>query len=461
MSKASHLTCFKAYDIRGRLGEELNEDIAYSVGRSTAQTLKAKTVALGFDARETSPSLAQAVAKGICDSGADVLDIGFAGTEEIYAAVCTLNTDAGIEVTASHNPIDYNGMKIVKQGSQPLSEQEFLNIKHLAEETIFVSPKSPGKIFNRVTIAREAYIDKILSFVNLQNLKPLKIVINSGNGAAGPVIDALNKKLKQRDVSTSFVYVHHQPDASFPNGIPNPLLEENRSVTADAIVREQADFGVAFDGDFDRCFLFDHRGNFIPGEYVVGLLSEVFLSKKRGAKIVHDPRVIWNTMDVVASLNGQSVLSKTGHTFVKATMRKHEAIYGGEISAHHYFKDFAYCDSGMVPWLMIWQLLSERQSSLSDLITKRKNFFPSSGELNFMVADAEKCLQRVKDSLLSDASFIDELDGLSMSFENWRFNLRRSNTEPLIRMNVETRGDQTLLAEKTEELKLLIKANVT
>ena len=457
MSKANKLSCFKAYDIRGRLGEELNENIAYRIGRSTVQSLKAKTVALGFDARETSPSLAKAVSKGICDSGADVLDIGFVGTEEIYAAVSALNTDAGIEVTASHNPIDYNGMKIVKHGSKPLSDREFLNIKYCAEENSFVQSKRRGSVLNKVTFARESYVDKILTFVDLKSLKPLKIVINSGNGAAGPVVDALNEKLVQRGVKTNFVYVHHKPDASFPNGIPNPLLAENRSATADVIVKEQADFGVAFDGDFDRCFLFDHHGNFIPGEYLVGLLSEVFLRKERGAKIVHDPRVIWNIMDVVDKFEGHALLSKTGHAFVKETMRKHEAIYGGEMSAHHYFRDFAYCDSGMIPWLITWQLLSDEKSTLSDIMNKRKTLFPSSGELNFTVVDAAKCLQMVKDSISSDSKFLSELDGLSMIFENWRFNLRRSNTEPLVRLNVETRGNQYLLIKKTEELTSLIK----
>ena len=457
MKENNKLECFKAYDVRGQLGRELNEDIAYRVGRAVVQSLKAKTVALGFDARETSPSLAKAVASGVCDSGADVLDIGLSGTEEIYSAVSAFNIDAGIEVTASHNPINYNGMKIVKHQSRPLSDQEFLNIKHLAEENNFFCSKRSGSVINKVSSARKVYVDKILNFVNLQILKPLKIVINSGNGAAGPVIDALNHKLKQRGVNTDFVYVHHQPDGSFPNGIPNPLLEENRSTTAEVVVRERADFGVAFDGDFDRCFLFDHKGNFIPGEYVVGLLSEVFLGKEKGAKIVHDPRVIWNTIDVVAKCNGQAVLSKTGHAFVKQTMRKHKAIYGGEMSAHHYFRDFEYCDSGMVPWLMVWQLLSERQSKLSDLIYKRINLFPSSGELNFKVTDAAKCLQKVRDLFVADTLSLEELDGLSLSFENWRFNLRRSNTEPLVRLNVETRGDQSLLREKSEELENLIK----
>ena len=461
MSKNDKLKCFKAYDVRGKLGGELNEEIAYRIGRAIAQSLKAKTVVLGFDARATSPSLAEAVASGVCYSGADVLDIGLAGTEEIYSAVSAFNADAGVAVTASHNPIDYNGMKIVKKQSQPLSDQEFLKIKYIAEETKFSCSNSSGSVKNKASSARKIYVDKILSFVNLQSLKPLKIVINSGNGAAGPVIDALNHKLKQSGVNTDFVYLHHKPDASFPNGIPNPLLENNRGATAEFVVRERADFGVAFDGDFDRCFLFDHRGTFIPGEYVIGLLSKVFRSREKGAKIVYDPRVIWNTIDVVTKCDGQPVLSKTGHSFVKATMRKHQAIYGGEMSAHHYFRDFQYCDSGMIPWLMIWQLLSESKSKLSDLIDKQINLFPSSGELNFTVTNPAKCLERVRDSFVDDFSAIEELDGLSLSFENWRFNLRKSNTEPLVRLNIETRGDQSLLEEKKEELRTLIKQFAT
>jgi phosphomannomutase len=457
MSVFRKLRCFKAYDVRGKVGEDLNEDIAYRIGRATAQSLKIKTIALGFDARETSPSLAEATAKGICDAGADVVDIGLTGTEEVYFAVTAFNTGAGIEITASHNPINYNGMKIVKQGSQPLTEQEFFNIKKLAEEGNFIQSDRSGLIINEKTSARDAYVNRILDFIDLKSLKPLKIVINSGNGAAGPTIDAIHKKLKEKGVETQFLLVDHDPDASFPNGIPNPMLEENRSATANAVVRGKADFGVAFDGDFDRCFLFDHQGNFISGEYMVGLLSEIFIGKETNATIVHDPRVVWNTIDVIRRCNGHAVASKTGHAFVKATMRKAGAIYGGEMSAHHYFRDFSYCDSGMIPWLMVWQLLSEKKVLLSELIAERKDRFPTSGELNFTVPDATKCLQMMKDLFAAQAGLVDELDGLSMSFNSWRFNLRMSNTEPLVRLNVETKGDELLLIDKTEELTNLIK----
>ena len=441
MSFSKKLTCFKAYDIRGKLDEELDKDIAYRIGRATAQSQKAKAVVVGFDARATSPDLAQAVARGICDAGADVLDIGLAGTEEMYSAVTEFDTCAGIEVTASHNPIDYNGMKIVGRGSKPLSDDEFEAIKNLAEGDNFVPLKKTGVVIDKKQVARAAYVDKVLGFVDCSNLQPFKIVINSGNGAAGPTLDAIDAKLKEEGVQTNFVFVHHNPDSTFPNGIPNPLLKENRSSTVNAVIVENADFGVAFDGDFDRCFFFDHAGDFIPGEYLVGLLAEVFLNKEKGATIIHDPRVIWNTIDVIAKCGGQAVVSKTGHAFVKAAMRKRDAIYGGEMSAHHYFRDFAYCDSGMIPWLMVWEYLSVSNILVSELISERSNRFPSSGELNFTVPNAATCIERVQNHFVSEAMSIDELDGLSMSFETWRFNLRKSNTEPLVRLNVETRSD--------------------
>ena len=321
MSNCEPLTCFKAYDVRGKLGEELNEEIAYRIGRATAQFLNATTVVVGFDARATSPNLARSLGRGICHAGANVLDIGLAGTEEMYAAVSEFGACAGIEVTASHNPINYNGMKIVKHCSQPLKDQEFASIKQLAEQNNFILSKPSGSVTGNRSGARSKYVEKILGFVDLPSLKTLKIVINSGNGAAGPTIDALKQKLEGKSIKTNFVYLHHDPDSSFPNGIPNPMLEENRSATADAVVSEEADFGVAFDGDFDRCFLFDQSGNFIPGEYILGLLSTVFLRKEKGAIIVHDPRVIWNTRDIVSTCGGHAVSQRLARLY-KGAMRK-------------------------------------------------------------------------------------------------------------------------------------------
>lgn len=456
MTSGKKLKCFKSYDVRGKLDDELDDEIAYRIGCAVGQLLNAKTVVLGFDARESSPSLAKAVARGVCDIGANVLEIGLAGTEEMYAAVVQYNACAGVEVTASHNPIDYNGMKIVKDGSQPLNDKEYQNLKKLAEENKFNFSKHSGSVIDVKGSARNNYINKVMGFIDIKNLKPLKIVINSGNGAAGPTIAALNSKLKEKGLVTNFVNLYEDPDSSFPNGIPNPLLEENQSSTGNAVVDEKADFGVAFDGDFDRCFIFDQFGNFIPGEYIIGLLAEIFLTKEEKATIIHDTRVVWNTMDAIQRFGGYAVLSKAGHIFFKSAMREAKAVYGGEMSAHHYFRDFFCCDSGMIPWLLVWQLLSKTNISLAELVAKRKSMFPSSGEINFTVVDAAACIQLVKTSVERHALSIDEYDGLSVAFETWRFNLRQSQTEPLVRLNIETQGNELLLKEKIEEITNLI-----
>ena len=438
----TELTCFNAYDIRGEIGVTIDEDIAYRIGRAVAQHFGAKSVVIGFDARETSPALAAAAARGAMDAGAEVLDIGLAGTEEMYWAVTELSAYAGIEVTASHNPINYNGMKIVKSHSRPLDDaDDFQVIKALAGSQQWAGNSKAGKEFDSSDEARKAYVDRILGFVDVKSLRPLKIVVNSGNGAAGPTFDAIAERLLKLGAPLKFIRVHHTPDAAFPNGIPNPLLPENHPATANVVKAEKADFGVAFDGDFDRCFFFDEAGQFVPSEYVVGLLASIFLEKEAGAKIVHDPRVIWNTQDIVAKMGGTAVQSKTGHAFMKQTMRSHEAVYGGEISAHHYFRDFAYCDSGMIPWLLIAELVSRSGRSLGGWVKDRFAAFPSSGEMNFKVDDAGKAIENVLSAYRADARSIDETDDVSLAFEGWRFNLRRSNTEPLVRLNVEGKGE--------------------
>lgn len=450
------LTCFKAYDIRGELGVNLDVAIAYRVGRAVAQHFQATNVLIGFDARETSLELATATMSGICDAGSNVMLIGLAGTEEMYSAVTEFNACAGIEITASHNPINYNGMKVVKSGSQPLDDQQdFQAIKLLAENETWIENPSKGTVKDISKDARKKYVQRALSFLNHSNLKPLKIVVNSGNGAAGPTFDAIADKLSSLGAPLEFTRVHHEPDHTFPNGIPNPLLPENHAATGDVVKREGADFGVAFDGDFDRCFFFDASGEFVPGEYVVGLLAIIFLDKEVGAKIVHDPRVVWNTQDIVSEKSGIAVQSKTGHAFVKQTMRAHEAIYGGEMSAHHYFRDFAYCDSGMIPWLLMAELLSTSGKSLGDLVADRFKKFPSSGEQNFIVANPDKVIATIL-AKYGDEAELDEMDGVSLSFSDWRFNLRKSNTEPLIRLNVEARGEQAGLEQKIIDLKTLI-----
>jgi len=453
----SDLTCFKAYDIRGEIGVNIDEGIAYRIGRAVAQHFGAKSIVIGFDARETSPAFAAAAARGAMDAGADVLDIGMAGTEEMYWAVTEFGACAGIEVTASHNPINYNGMKIVKSGSQPLDDAaDFQVIKALAGAQDWVSPARVGETRDVAGAAREKYIGRVLGFVDVATLAPLKIVINSGNGAAGPTVDAITRQLAAQGAPIEVIRVHHDPDSTFPNGIPNPLLPENHAATADVVVREGADMGVAFDGDFDRCFFFDGAGRFVPGEYVVGLLAAIFLDKEAGGKVVHDPRVIWNTQDIVAAKGGMAIQSKTGHAFIKQTMRSEHAIYGGEMSAHHYFRDFAYCDSGMIPWLLVAELVSKSGRSLADWVRDRFAAFPSSGETNFRVADAGAAIDRVLAAYRGHALSLDETDGVSLAFADWRFNLRRSNTEPLVRLNIESRGGSEGLADRVSDIAELL-----
>ena len=447
------LTCFKAYDIRGELGINFDPDIAYRIGRAVAQHFLARKIIVGRDVRATSPKLATAVARGITDAGADVLNLGLCGTEEMYWAVTQFSASAGIVVTASHNPINYNGIKMVKSDSRPLDDlSDFKKIKALAEHEKWVPSTSEGHIEDISVIGREKYVEQCLSFIDVASIKPLRIVVNCGNGAAGPTFDAIAEALVAGRAPLDFVRVHHEPDKTFPNGIPNPLLVENHSATGDVVAKEGADFGIAFDGDFDRCFFFNAEGQFVPGEYIVGLLAANFIDKEQGAKIVHDPRAIWNTQDIVATHGGIAIQSKTGHAFIKDTMRKNEAVYGGEMSAHHYFKDFAYCDSGMIPWLLVAELISKHQKRLTDLVADRFDKFPSSGEMNFQVEDADAVIKAAV-SKFEGKGKLDSTDGVSFSFSNWRFNLRKSNTEPLVRLNVESRGDAEVLARKVELLK--------
>ncbi|WP_334067732.1 phosphomannomutase [Nereida ignava] len=453
----TELTCFKAYDIRGVIGHDIDEGVAYRVGRAVAQHFGARSVVIGFDARETSPAFAAAAARGIREAGCDVLDIGMAGTEEMYWAVSEFGACAGIEVTASHNPINYNGMKIVKSGSRPLDDAEdFQPIKALAGSQDWAPAPQDGKTHDIAANARRQYVAHIAGFVNAAGLSPLKVVINSGNGAAGPTLDALTQHIAALGAPLEVIRVHHNPDPSFPNGIPNPLLAANHPATADVVLREGADMGIAFDGDFDRCFFFDGAGRFVPGEYVVGLLAGAFLARERSGKIVHDPRVIWNTQDVVAGAGGVAIQSKTGHAFIKQAMRANFAVYGGEMSAHHYFRDFAYCDSGMIPWLLVAELISTSGLSLSELVDARFGAFPSSGEINFQVEDAGASIARVVEAYEDQALSVDETDGVSLAFEDWRFNLRRSNTEPLVRLNVEGKGNADALAAHVSAIEDLL-----
>ena len=442
--------CFKAYDVRGRIPDQLNEDIARRIGKAYAEVIKPGTVVVGHDIRLTSESIKGALIEGRLEQGVSVQDIGLCGTEETYFATAHLGVGGGIAVTASHNPRDYNGMKFVREGAKPISGDSGLeDIRALAEANDFTVADTWGSL--AAADNQRAYVEHLLSYIDMSALKPLKIVCTAGNGGAGRVVDALEPHLP-----FEFIKVHHEPDGHFPNGVPNPLLVENRAATADHVAAEQADLGIAWDGDFDRCFFFDSAGHFIEGYYIVGLLAEVFLSELGPQRIVHDPRLTWNTQDIARVGGGEPVLSKTGHAFIKERMREVDAVYGGEMSAHHYFKEFAYCDSGMIPWLLIAGLMSRTGQSLGELVAAREAAFPCSGEINREVANPEALLAAVEAHYATDALAVEKLDGLGVEFAEWRFNLRMSNTEPVVRLNVESRGDQVLLAEKTEELLALI-----
>ncbi|USD67398.1 phosphomannomutase [Vibrio sp. SCSIO 43136] len=446
---------FKAYDIRGRLPDELNPKIAYSIGRAYAQLLKPKKVAVGYDIRLSSEELAQNLRFGLIDGGVEqVLDLGLVGTEEVYFATSHLELDGGIMVTASHNPKEYNGMKLVREQAKPISGDSGLNeIKALVATQAYTCS---GDFFlyeqksQRYDISQE-YTDHLLGYVNRDQLRPLRIVVNAGNGAAGHMIDNLEARLP-----FEFIKVNHEPDGNFPNGIPNPLLVDNRQSTIDAVIEHNADFGVAWDGDVDRCFLFDENGEFIEGYYIVGMLAKAFLNKQPNAKIIHDPRLTWNTIELVEQAGGTAIQSKTGHAFIKERMRLEDAVYGGEMSAHHYFRDFAYCDSGMLPWLLIAELVSDSGLSLSQFVKSAQSNYPISGEINRSVADATAAVSRVWEAFIETAIVTDVTDGISMEFENWRFNLRSSNTEPVVRLNVEAKGDAGLVEEKTSQILALL-----
>ncbi|AFN74672.1 Phosphomannomutase [Melioribacter roseus P3M-2] len=436
---------FKAYDIRGKVPSELNGDLAYKVGRAVAKYLDAKLIVIGHDVRPSSPELSEALAKGLTDAGCDVIDIGLCGTEMIYFATPHFNADGGVMITASHNPPEYNGLKFVREGSKPLGYDSGLNEveKMILNDDLGEIAEVKGAVQKKDVM--DEFIRHINKFYNPDKIAPFKVVVNAGNGCVGPALDRLEKLLPIK-----MVKVFHEPDSRFPNGVPNPLLPENRQPTIDAIKESGADLGVAWDGDYDRCFFFDENGNFIEGYYIVALLAKSILRNHPGEKIVYDPRLTWNTVDVVTKAGGVPVISKSGHAFIKQKMREVNAIYGGEMSAHHYFRENSYSDSGLIPFLLILQLLSEENAKLSELVGEMIKAYPCSGEINSKIPDPAGKLAAIKEKY-SDGK-IDELDGVSVEYPDWRFNVRMSNTEPLLRLNVEARGDIELMRKKTEEL---------
>ena len=439
---------FKAYDIRGIVPTEVNEGMAYKLGRAVAQMLKAKTCVVGHDIRLTGEALSAAVVKGLREGGTDVIDIGQCGTEMIYYATAHLKTDGGIMITASHNPANYNGMKLVREGSRPISADTGLkDIEKMVEEGAFPAAKETGS-YTKHDIMPD-YVEHLLTYIDVKALKPLKLVVNPGNGGAGAVLKELAKKLP-----FNFVFINEEPDGNFPNGVPNPLLPKNRAATATAVKAQKAAVGIAWDGDFDRCFFFDEKAEFIEGYYLVGLLAQTFLAKNPGSKILYDPRLVWNTEAIIKEHGGIPVRSKSGHAFIKECMRKEGVIYGGEMSAHHYFRDFTYCDSGMLPWLLVTELMCKTGKKLSELVEARMALFPCSGEINRKVEDADVVLAALKEKYKDGKQ--DFLDGISVEYDKWRFNVRKSNTEPVVRLNVETRGDKALMETKTREVLAII-----
>ena len=449
----SKLSCFKAYDIRGRIPGELNEELAYRIGQSYAAFVKPGRVAVGRDIRATSATLAAALTRGLNDSGVNVVDIGLCGTEGVYYATFAEQLDGGIMVTASHNPPDYNGMKFVREQSKPISADTGLKDMQSLIESGRLPPAATAKGSSVALDINRQYIAHLLSYVKGATLRKLKVVVNAGNGGAGMVVDQLEPHLP-----FEFIKVHHNADSSFPNGVPNPMIEANRASTINAIRSSGADIGLAWDGDFDRCFFFDEHGGFVEGYYLVGLLAEAFLKRYPGGRIVHDPRLTWNTLDIVRHCGGEAVLSRSGHAFIKQVMREVDAVYGGEMSAHHYFRDFAYCDSGMIPWLLVLAVMGERGRTLGELVGERQRLFPCSGEINREISDARAATARVQQHYAAQALKLDFTDGLSMEFAQWRLNLRSSNTEPLVRLNVEARGSEALMQEKTAEVLRLMEA---
>jgi phosphomannomutase len=443
---------FKAYDIRGRVPDQLNEDLARRIGQAYAKVVRPKgPVAIGHDMRPSSRAFSDALAAGLNQAGVDSRDIGLCGTEVVYHAASLDGMGGGIMVTASHNPADYNGMKMVREQAIPISADSGL----IEIETLLVAGEedgpaaAPGR--HEKLEVFDQYVKRVRGFIDLAALKPLKVVVNAGNGCAGPAFDAI-----ARDLPLEVVRLHHEPDGSFPNGVPNPLLTENRAVTAEAVMDSGADFGIAWDGDYDRCFFFDHNGRFIEGYYLVGLFARQLLEKHPGEKIILDPRLTWNTLDEVEQAGGTALINKSGHAFIKERMRAENALYGGEMSAHHYFRDFTFCDSGMIPWLLLAERISMTGKSLAELVDERIEAYPCSGEINFTVDDAKVVIDRALKHFESDAPVIDRTDGISLEFDRWRFNLRASNTEPVIRLNVETRADRKLLEDKTDLLRKLI-----
>jgi phosphomannomutase len=440
---------FKAYDVRGLYPEELDEDGAYRIGRAYVEHFEPRTVAIGRDVRLSSPSMATAAIEGAADGGADVLDLGLVGTEMVYFAVGDRGLDGGICVTASHNPGGYTGMKIVRRGALPVGgDSGLLEIRELAEAGFEPSQE-------RGTVREEnvwpGFVEKVLSFVDLDALRPLRVVIDAANGMAAVMLPPVLERIPQLDVVRCFF----EPDGRFPNHEPNPLLPENREFIVEKTRAEQADLGVAFDGDADRCFFVDDSGEFVPGDFATALLAEAMLEKEPGSKVIYDVRASWAVPEAIERAGGTPLVNRVGHAFIKQRMRSEDAAFAGEVSAHYYFRDFSQADSGVVPFLVMLEILSKEGRPLSELLAPFRTRYFLTGEINTPVADVPLKLQELKERYSAEGGRVSHLDGVSVDFDDWHFNVRPSNTEPLLRLNLEALSEELMARRRDEVLEVI------
>ena len=440
---------FKAYDVRGVVPDELDADGAYRLGRAYVAAFEPATVAIGHDMRLTSPELAEAVARGACEQGSDVVMLGQIGTEMLYFAVGEYGYEGGIQVTASHNPSNYNGMKIVRRGARPVGGDTGLDkIKHYAEDGPPAVPLTPGAVSERDVYA--GFHDRVMGFIDPAAVRPLKVVLDGTNGMAGPMVGPLIERLP-----ITAIPHHLDPDGRFPNGEPNPLLEENRRFVIEQVIAEGADLGIAWDGDADRCFFIDDGGEFVPGDLITALIARWMLERNPGAPVIYDLRASWAVRDTITEAGGIPLENRVGHAFIKARMRKEDAVFAGEVSGHYYFRDFYQCDTGIVPALVMLELISRSGRKLTELLEPYRRRYHISGEINSTVSDVPLKLQQLKERYASDAERVSHLDGISFEFVDWHFNVRPSNTEPLLRLNLEALSEDTMEQRRDEVLALI------
>ena len=440
---------FKAYDVRGIHPTELDEEGAYRIGRGYVEEFEPRTIAVGRDMRISAPTMAAALIEGAADGGADVLDLGLVGTEMVYYAVGELGLDGGVCVTASHNPKEYTGMKIVRHGALPVGGDSGLDDVRRRAEQGFGGVGRRGEV--RAEDVWDGFVDKVLSFVDTERIGPLKVVVDAANGMAGTMLPPVLERLPQLDV----VRCYFEPDGSFPNHEPNPLLPENRAFIVERTRAEGADLGVAYDGDADRCFFVDDTGEFVPGDFVTALLARAMLAREPGATVIYDVRASWAVRRTIEEAGGVPLVNRVGHAFIKHRMREEHALFAGEVSAHYYFRDFTQADTGVVPFLVMLDLLSGDDAPLSELLAPFRERYFITGEINTPVADVEAKLRELEERYAAEGGRISHLDGVSVEFDDWHFNVRPSNTEPLLRLNLEALDEAEMVARRDEVVELI------